>query len=624
MRTVLALLATAVVALPSLEDIIAVLPEAPASYARPCADRAYWQPLVDANAALVNATRTRATAQLASGMPPWNATAYELYYKTGDRLAGQDMMGRRHTYVSDLFLAECLDMTGAFLAALDTSLASLATQRTWVLAAHDPKRLVYDNKGVFVDLNAASVSSLLATMLALLPNELSSATRDVVSRQLQVRTLQPLLDRSIGSTAPFWWQVSASNWNAVCWNGMASALLASLRSKSDRAKVLLALAKQSQHYVASFGRDGYGTEGVAYFNYGFQEFAELREVVCAQTRGLLDLFALPNVDAISHAPMLFEMRSHHVAAFGDAKLDAQFLPHLLRYVQWTYGESSVPTSPRRFNSSLPGSAMALSMPLSSAQTCAKRISPVGMTPEPLRHIFPAAHVAVLRGVSATDLDVTFKVGGNGGHSHNDIGSFAIVLNGATVLGDVGGPMYYDASTFGPNRYKSPLMNAYGHPVPVVQGQLQLEAVHVQAMHKLTLRTDLLSDAQDVVSTNLAAAYNVSALQSLNRSVALVRSPQSGHVRITDSATMRPGATVDVESVLTTVGVWTPTSNTSGVVTMPSGVRVTVTVSATASFILSATALSSYGVSWTRIGIRVNTTSASATITTRIAPLHPAC
>ncbi|KDO35462.1 hypothetical protein SPRG_00309 [Saprolegnia parasitica CBS 223.65] len=619
MRTVLmTLLTTAVVALPSLQDLIAVLPDAPASYARPCADRSYWQPLVAANAALVRATRARATAQLASGMPPWDATAYELYFKTGNRLAGQDMMNRRHTYVSNLFLAECFDMTGTFLAALDASLLSLATQRTWVLAAHDPKRLVYDDQDVFVDLNAAKVSSLLATTLTLLPTELSVATRDAVSNQLQRRTLQPMLDRTIGSTAPFWWQVGESNWNAVCWNGMASALLASLPSKSDRATVLLALAEQSEHYLASFGRDGYGTEGVAYFNYGFQEFAELREVVCAQTNGLLDLFALPNVDAISHAPAYFEMRSHHVAAFGDARLDARFLPHLLDYVQWTYGESSKPTSPRRFNSTLPGTFMALSIPLSTARACSVRQSPIAITPDPLRHIFPAAHVAVLRGVSATDFDVTFKVGGNGGHSHNDMGSFAIVLNGANVLGDVGGPKYYDAKTFGPDRYKSPLMNAYGHPVPVVMGQLQLEAVRAQAMHPFSLRTDLLSDAQDVVSTDLAAAYNVSELQSLNRSVALVRSPGNGHVRISDTITMQPGTAVDVESVLTTVGVWAPTSNTSGVVTMPSGIRVTVTVSASAPFTLSATALSSYGVSWTRIGIHVTSTSASATVTAQIA------
>ena len=81
-------------------------------------------------------------------------------------------------------------------------------------------------------------------------------------------------------------------------------------------------------------------------------------------------------------------------------------------------------------------------------------------------------------LSTNQLAATFKLLGgvraaNGGHNHDDAGSYSILLNGVKIAGDVGGPNYYDFTTWGEEHYKYRITNSYGHPVPVVNGALQI-------------------------------------------------------------------------------------------------------------------------------------------------------
>ncbi|ETW04756.1 hypothetical protein H310_03903, partial [Aphanomyces invadans] len=120
-------------------EVLASLRDDPIGYAMPCSNRTFWQPILDANVNIVNAVRATGVKRLKQAMPPWSDAAYLLYNQTGNRVDGQTMMKKRHEFTRDLLLAECFDMNGRFLAKLDNALVSYATQRTWVLAAHDSK-----------------------------------------------------------------------------------------------------------------------------------------------------------------------------------------------------------------------------------------------------------------------------------------------------------------------------------------------------------------------------------------------------------------------------------------------------------------------------------------------------
>jgi RES domain-containing protein len=81
----------------------------------------------------------------------------------------------------------------------------------------------------------------------------------------------------------------------------------------------------------------------------------------------------------------------------------------------------------------------------------------------------------------TDLSfgAAIKAGGNGNHSHNDIGSYTIAVGGKTITGDAGGPKKYTGDVFSRKRYTFPILNSYGHPVPYIDGQQQALATKVK-------------------------------------------------------------------------------------------------------------------------------------------------
>ena len=104
------------------------------------------------------------------------------------------------------------------------------------------------------------------------------------------------------------------------------------------------------------------------------------------------------------------------------------------------------------------------------------------------------------------LAATFKLlGSSSGHGHIDIGSYSISLNGIMVAGEVGGPNYYNGSSFSNKRYNFLLLNSYGHPVPVVNGGLQKRHQHVNSSIKVA---DVnLGQNEDLIVLEIKNAYN---------------------------------------------------------------------------------------------------------------------
>ena len=148
----------------------------------------------------------------------------------------------------------------------------------------------------------------------------------------------------------------------------------------------------------------------------------------------------------------------------------------------------------------------------------------------LRSWFGDAGILVARpaGDPAAKLAVALKGGHNGElHNHNDVGSYTVFLNGRTPLLDPGGEVY-TARTFSSHRYDSKLLNSFGHPVPVVAGQLQRTGSEAKAE---ILSTDFTPE-QDTVRMNLKACYEVPQLKTLERTFVFSRQSQ-GSLTVTD-------------------------------------------------------------------------------------------
>ncbi|KAJ3412464.1 hypothetical protein HDV05_000719 [Chytridiales sp. JEL 0842] len=610
-----------IAAVPDLATIASLLPDGSRGFGVPCSDRSQWDPLIAADPKTVQAFITKAKS--AGTMPPFNTTTYELFYKTGNRQAGGNMIKARLAYVHQLVLAECFEMKGNFKAAMEAGLQDLATQRTWVEASHDPKMATYNGTFPYVDLIGSYIVGTLSQALYMFGDVLTPAVKQVVSEQLQTRAIQPYLDRLQGKTSVWWWMIAKNNWNAVCHSGMIYAVLVTVADKNLRAMAVSKVAEQAQNYLVSYLDDGYATEGVSYYAYGGEAFAELRETLYQATQGKVDLYTQnPKVVSMAQFPQKFPMTAGQVAPFGDARMYDRFPQGLSVYNAWSFGTAPKGMSPRRGTTQ----GQVLNFFIQSLPPRSLSIPDIVISQDPLRSVFPNAQNVVMRSgastspnFSACKMDVTFKVAGNDGHSHDDIGSYTILVDNDFVMGDPGGPRFYEGRSFGPKRYESPIMNSIGHPVPLIAGQRQQESTSVLKTNPdFKFTTKFTPDGQDVVSADLAPAYKlaVPSLNSALRRVVFERSGE-GSVEISDTINMNGGA--EFEGVFTVIGTWTPKDAQSGLIVSKFGKKAFVTFSASAPFVIRTDLLSDYNVTWTRVALQIKSTKVEETFTIRVIP-----
>jgi len=322
---------------------------------------------------------------------------------------------------------------------------------------------------------------------------------------------------------------------------------------------------------------------------------------------LVDLFSETKVANVALFAFTFPMSNGVPAEFGDDH--SGFDKALTQYIKWSFNLSyiSAPTDDT-FQATINGFYLSRVQPRPPPLEL-----PSGFL-NPDRSYFNISKVLVMRAGDeqpTAKIEVTIKILGNGGHSHNDIGSYDVNMGGTLMVGDPGGPMYYEARTFDNRRYLSPLMNSYGHPVPYVNGKQQLIATDVVTFkHPPTVLSSKFSHSQDNFKADLTPAYNISTLKSITRDILYSREG-NGFVTLTDTAEFKTGS-YPWESVITTTGTWTQLTSNSAVITK-SKKSLSVSWNCSVPFKLNTTILSDYNVTWTRFAIQMQAQSSTVTV-----------
>jgi hypothetical protein len=587
--------------------IAASLPDLPAGLVPKCDDRAAW-----GDAALRNrmtrilraSVRTRTEP-----VAPWSDDAYLSYSKSGDRNRGEAMMKARQSPLIPLVLAECVEYDQRSIERITAAVQGLLDQPTWILPAHDRQLIAYRNGSFFVDLNAAEVADTLALTIYLLDAKLPDELKKKVRAALEARVFAPFRASISGKHLPgHKWLMDHTNWNAVCLEGITSAALTVIPDKIDRARFVWAAKVYIQNYLDGFPDDGYATEGIGYWNYGFGHFLELREKLVRATSGQLDLFMAPKARQVAMFGARFSMFSSNAALFGDAPPSSRPDHDTLVYVD------------RAFGSSLSGFTQ-FSEAARLLTLFPDRVTPVPVrgqpsTEDPRRQYFPSSGVLVARPASGTQMKLatTIKAGGNTTHSHNDIGSYVIGMGAEQPAGDPGGVKYYDRNSFSPERYQSKVFNSYGHPVPVIDGQLQSNATTIQLPPPVTRFTDEIDEYQ----LDMRSAYASSRLEKLARVLRYSRGGK-GSVEVTDRFLFKMPSSF--ETAITTRG--TVIRLEADEVELSSGSeRVIAKVSASEPFELLRESIQENGLEFIRIGIRLRSKLREGHVSIRYTPSPP--
>lgn len=509
--------------------IAQMLPAQPAGFGAPCANRPAWQQA----APNFQYSIQRAQTLIASPLPPWSNEAYLRFTRDGNRSDGEAMLGAHTSQLTQLTLAECAEWKGRFLPRIVEQLDAISAEPSWTYPAHDPHLLNFNGTHYFVELNSATLANSVAQALYLLGDKVPADTRKRATDALEQKVFAPMRRAFAGKEQNYiGWIKLQNNWNAVCFNGVTGAALAILPDRNDRALFVQAAEQWAPNYLDSFSDSGYDTEGIGYWVYGFSSYAMLREELRFSTNGKIDLLDNPKARKAALFGFQFAMLPGVYANFGDARFGDKPDKTFLASIDRTFGLGAFPDDLAILRANRMGS---LSVLLWAAFPADSQRHDPGATADSLlglRAWYPEFGILVDRPAPGGNLAITIKGGGNASHSHNDVGSYSIAINTTQIVGDPGGPQVYTADTFNDKRLIYRVINSFGHPVPQIDGTLQLDATKV---HPAVVASNF-TPQQDTVTLDITPAYAVPTLKKLLRTMQYSRAG-SGSIDITDQFTL---------------------------------------------------------------------------------------
>jgi len=512
-----------------VEAIGHMLPTTPQGVGPTINDRPAWQSVGDTDA--FKSVVTRAEELLSRPMPELTDTLFLDYSKTGNRTRCQRVLSDRHGRLPQLVLAECIENQGRFLPAIEDTIRAICSERTWVMPAHDGGLQNFNGTTREIDLAVAGLSWNLGTAYYWLGEKLSPEIRQLVRDELETRTFAPMTGMVTKGEPRLWWATGTNNWNAVCLAGVTGSALAVIESPERRAFFVAAAERYIQYFLSGFTADGYCSEGVGYWNYGFGHYVTLSEAVHQATGGRLDWFQGEKIQRIAEFGRRMEIAPGIYPAFADCSVGTRPSTPLMAFLSRRFGMGldtverdglllKVGPTSALFDFGLYGFA-------NSATAIPAATPPTG---QPLRDWYTDAQILICRPTpEQTDaMAVAIKGGHNAEHhNHNDVGSYLVVLGGDAPLVDPGAEVY-TARTFSSRRYDSGVLNSFGHPVPLVAGKQQRTGR--QAAGKI-LQPEFTDEA-DTVAIDLRAAYDVDALKTLTRTFVFTRNA-AGTLTVTD-------------------------------------------------------------------------------------------
>ncbi|MES2463749.1 MAG: heparinase II/III family protein [Armatimonadota bacterium] len=602
-----------------IKELAALLPAAPRGFGPPCRgkERAAWDAL-RTHPAFQNVV-SNGEKLLTTPFPAWSDDDFLEFSRNGQRPKGQAMIGARHGVLAPLVWAECLENTGRFVPRIETVLRDLAGERTWTLPAHDPKLTSFKGTEYIVDLGAALFANDLAQTLYLLDGVISPTVRKTVMDSLEKMVFAPIRT-TLQTGKGHWWLTTTNNWNAVCLNGVTNAALAVVPTREERAVFVGMAERYARNTIDGFAEDGYCSEGMGYYNYGFGNFYVLREGLWQATSGKIDLFATPKMRKIATYGPRLEIMNAAWPAIADCRFETKVDPAILGYCSKALGlglaayekdYASPGTLVRGCMTTFPNSTTAgASKPMSGAKE-----PPVGS-----RSYFDAAGILVLRPAagSSVRLGAALKGGNNDEHhNHNDIGSFTLVVGKEQLVGDPGGPYVYTSKTFGSERYTAfKIFASYGHPVPVLAGKQQRPG---KAAAARILRTDF-TDTADTFVMDIAAAYPPGTVEKYVRTFRYDRTGV-GTLTIEDEFSFPKGAAQPFETALTTHADWKASSPNSFTFTKngESLIATVETPEGAGGFTTASEVIEEDCLPFTRLGLRLNQPVAGGRITITFRP-----
>ena len=395
-------------------------------------------------------------------IPTYNYSYIKLYYQTGDRNQHQALYFNRRSRLTLLQVLALAD--DAYLDDLENILAAICDEFTWVLPAHSLDKTTNTYNYEHIDLLAAETGLYLSETAYVFGDKLSADIRKRISLALQ----RHIVD--IYESKSFAWEQRGNNWTAVCAGAVGATYLYAFPQRFDGVKQRIVSSMNS--YLNGFDDEGYSSEGIAYWLYGFGFFSIFFDIY----NGLKgEKHPLSNSEKVKKV----------LQYFHNAKMDENvFLPFA------DGGRTDFETNPFYFYTmknlfqddfDLPTLSMAKPEEKAFGFRLLNGVHAYGV-PMPKPNQTGTAYYQNSQVFIHKNARYSFAAKGGHNqefHNHNDVGSFQIVKDGKRLLVDLGPGEYTygyfnipDDSFEGRYGDKIFVCGSKSHGVPIVNGCAQ--------------------------------------------------------------------------------------------------------------------------------------------------------
>ncbi len=510
-------------------EISAMLSESPAGFGDPIQLREHWDRLY--RTGQFDMLIHEADSISAMPFPALTESIYMGYYEGTDSETSKRFIANRRLLLAKLVWAECLVDRGKYLPAISHAVNDILHTVSWAFPAEDRSKTNYYGTGYTIGLSSAAYGFDLAQTLYLLNDRLGPVLQGQVLDALRLKVFNPTL-RALenNNNGEYPWLTNTTNYNSVTLACITGAALAILEDRWERAKFVAIAERYSHNFLVGYSDDGYCSEGVDYYAFGFGHYLLLREHIWQATQGKIDLLQRPKINEMAVFVPRMEIINGVYPAISDSKQYIKPDGTVMHYLNKAFGMGMGAYRDLRFSDI---QRFALSQLMHFFPNSTSTGPPVAsLSPQVgLRSYFDRAGVLIVRPFPAIGgIGAAFKGGNNKEHhNHNDLGSFTIVVGNELLMGDAGSATY-TPKYFGRERYDLFKTTAsYGHPVPLVAECEQRNGIDA---HARILRADF-TDRQDRLVMDLASGYAVPGLRGLTRTFTYHRGGQAGQVEVKD-------------------------------------------------------------------------------------------
>ncbi|MFB9057337.1 hypothetical protein ACFFU9_11365 [Mariniflexile ostreae] len=454
---------------------------------------------------------------------PISDSIYRLANKEGNRGIYKPRYYRTMDRLEHFILAECLENNGRFVPQINTYIQAIMDMKSWLHPNHDDKNNgVLEGRRVSIDLGARKFGGVLALAESLLGASLSDTMRAEVKKQLQWRITDSYLKSCKVRDENNTWIDGTSNWNSVCTSGALLVTLTNSNNADERLAAVGSAINSMKYYISGFGADGYCSEGLGYWGYGFNHYLYIAQMLSDYTNAKINLFDFNDPEKlrkIGNFPEHFEIQKGTCAPFADG----------VSHTKSSGSNFAAVLSSKYYNAQKPSEIrMEEAVEQIMAWDHPELFSGEASNSNPElenQTYFDDFGMVISRGKQQVPFSIAIKAGHNQeNHNHSDVGTYIIVLDEDLISGDIGAPSYR-AGSFSPN---NKARSSWGHPVPRINNKLQSNGRAFEGVITETLFEDTL----DKVVMDIKPAYEVPELKSLTRTMVNNKSGE-GLIQIDD-------------------------------------------------------------------------------------------